>query len=723
MSGNIDFVLKQLYSKAYASLLATIPAEQIATLDASSTGVFYMKTSDLRNIFQFQTDAININDLSAQDMKYYVNMQYWPELFELNPANAMMDQDLSSGLLSVNPISTMERDGTQYSPTKMFVKDDFIRYLAQELFGTYSGVDLFNNKQSLEDNIQDQCDGSARGHSWYDISHALYSVSSINGTHPGLLTDISGYKYMTRYTITSNNLCRELMNQIGSADPNRFCNILETAEMQPVPLYDGDSISFLLTIKPAPNQEKIVNLTTPIKPRNYRIKIFLISDIDTTHLNTSPFTTNYTVEYYRSLKVSIGLIYNVGFSWAQLLAGGYTLQDARNANIPTKILRNSGGFTATQLSPYYNIQQLQNGGYSIQNVLDAGFTIQDINRIGYTASQYVAAGYTAATLYTDYGYSLADLIYARFTAYQLNVAGFTATQLRDMSFSLQSLKDGSYNCLQLQSAGYTVANLKSVHFSIPNILTAYTLNDISSVGYTLTDLSAADINTTQLFQANYSVVQMKSLGYSAMDLKNGGFSVTDMKTAGYTISQLYVATYTVADIVPPFELIDLSSSSYTSTNYTTSGVSLLSLIHAGFTVTQLLRDGYTVLQLAQNGASSIQLALAGVSVSILRNAGYSFTDIVNSATALIDASMALTTIVSKGYSASELRAAGLTATKIINAGFTVNNNRTLTAIALQQSGYSALDLARAGFNSTELRNAGYTLTEIVAAISSLAGNG
>ena len=723
MSGNIDFVLKQLYSKAYASLLATIPTEQIATLDASSTGVFYMKTSDLRNIFQFQTDAININDLSSQDMKYYVNMQYWPALFELNPANAMMDQDLSSGLLSVNPISTMERDGTQYSPTKMFVKDDYIRYLAQELFGTYSGVDLFNNKQSLEDNIQDQCDGSAPGHSWYDISHALYSVASINGTNPGLLTDVSGLKYMTRYTITSNNLCRELMNQIGSADPNRFTQILETTEMQPVPFYDGDSISFLLTIKPAPNQEKIVNLPNPVPPRSYRIKIFLISDTDIIHQNTSPYTTFYTVPYYYSLNVSIGLIYNVGFSWQQLLSGGYTLQDVRNANIPTKVLRNSGGFTATQLAPYYSVQQLQNGGYSIQNVLDASFTIQDIKGIGYTASQFVAAGYIASNLYTNYGYSLSDLIYAQFTASQLNVAGFTASRLRDMSFSLQSLKNGNYNCIELKSAGYTVEQLKSVSFSIPNILTAYSLNDISSVGYTLIDFSSANIDTSQLYQANYNVVQMKSLGYSALDLKNGGFYVTDMKTAGYTVNQFYYGTYIVAEIVPPFQLIDLSSSPYISTNYTSSGVSLLSLINAGFTVSQLLRIGYTVLQLAQNGASSIQLALAGVSVSILRNAGYSFTDIVNSAIALIDASMALTTIVNKGYSASELKSAGLTATQIINAGFNVNNNRAQTASALQQAGYSALDLARAGFNSTELRNAGYTLAEIVSAIGSLANGG
>ena len=718
MTGNIDFVLQKLYSDGFATLLANIPAEEIPVLDTSATGVFYMKTSDLRNIFQFQTDAININDLSSQDMKYYVNMNAWPQLFDLNPANAMMDQDLSSGLLSVNPIATMETNGQKYSPTKMFVKDDFIRYLALSLFGTYSGVDLFNNKQALEDNVQAQCDGSAKGHSWHDISASLYSVDMTIGTNPGLLTDISGLKYMTRYTITPNNLCRELMNQIGYSDPNRFSNILSTVDMQPLPLYDGDSISFSLSIKPAPGQENIVNLPNTIPARNYRIKIYMISDTDTIHQNTSPFTTMYTTAYYYSKKVSIGLIYDIGFSWEQIFAGGYTLQDVRNANIAPVILR-IGGFTATQIVTYYTAQQLVSGGYSIQNLLDASFTILQLNRLGYNASQYIAAGFTASTLYTT-GYSLPDLVYSQFNASQLNVAGFTATQLRDLSFSLQKLKDGSYNCIDLQTAGYTVADLKSVHFSIPNILTAYSLNDISNVGYVATDFSAANISTTQLFQANYSVVEMKTIGYSAADLKSGGFPVSDMKNAGYTILQFYNAGYTVADIVPPFPLIDLSSSRYIAQDYNNSGVSLLTLINTGFTVVQLLGDGYTVLQLAQNGASSTQLVLAGVYVSVLRTAGYSFTDIVSSAVGLIDASYSIINIVRKGYSASELKAAGLTATQLITAGFNVSNNRNATASALQQAGYSALDLARAGFTSTELRSAGYTLSEIVVAIAALA---
>jgi len=718
MEGNIDFVIKKFYSNEFTTLLANIPTEQIPVIDTSATGVFYMKTSDLRNIFQFQTDAININDLSSQDLKYYVNMNAWPAFFDLNPANAMMDQDLSSGLLSVNPIATMEKTGQRYSPTKMFVKDDFIRYLALSLFGTYSGVDLFNNQQALEDNIQAQCDGSAHGHSWYDISASFHNVDMHVGTDPRLLTDISGLKYMTRYAITPNNLCRELMNQIGFSDPNRFCNILPTANMQSVPLYDGDSISFVLSISPAPRQEQIVNLQSRIPARNYKIKIYMISDTDTTHQNTSPYTTFYTVAYYYSKKVSVGLIYDVGFSWAQILAGGYTLQDIRNANIAPLVLR-IGGFTATQLASYYTAQQLVTGGFSIQNLLDASFTILQLDRLGYNASQYIAAGFSASTLYAA-GYSLADLVYSQFTTGQLNVAGFTASQLRDMSFSLQQLKDGSYNCVNLQSAGYTVAELKSVRFSIPNILTAYSLNDISNVGYVATDFSAANITTTQLYQANYSVVEMKTIGYSAADLKSGGFAVTDMKNAGYTILQFYNASYLVSEIVPPYPLIDLSSSLYKSQDYTTSGVSLLSLINAGFTVVQLLKDGYTVLQLAQNGASSTQLVLAGVSVSVLRNAGYSFTDIVSSAQGLMDASYSTINIIKYGYSASELKSAGLTATQIINAGFNVNNNRTSTASALQQAGYSALDLARAGFTSTELRSAGYTLSEIVVAIASLA---
>lgn len=719
MPENINFVLNKLYSNAYSTLLATIPTEQIPVMDASATGVFYMKTSDLRNVFQFQTDAIGINDLSSQNMKFYTMMEHWPQLFELNPANAMMDQDLSSGLLSVNPIATMENPDLVYSPTKMFVKHDFIRYLAYSLFGgSYSGVDLFSNQKALEDNIQQECDGSGPGHSWYDISNALYSVSSISGTNPGLLLDMSGLKYMTRNTISPDNLCRELMDQIGGNAPTRFQNILATSNIQSVPLFDGDSISFLLTLTPNPGQERIVLRSTPVPPRTYRIKIYLISDTDTIHQNTSPFSTDYTPAYYYSKNVSIGLIYNIGFSWEQLLGGGYTLQDIRNANLSTKILK-IGGFSATQLISYYTIQQLQQGGYSIQNLLDASFTIMQINNLGYTANQFIAAGFSASTLFSE-GYSLLDLVNAKFTASLLNIAGFTSSQLRDMSFTLLQLKDGSYNSIQLQSAGYSAQQLKSVSFSIPNILTAYSLNDISNIGYSLTDFSSANISTTQMFEANYSVVGMKTLGYSALDLKNGGFAVTDMQNAGYTISQFYYATYLVSDIVPPFNLIDLSSSLYVKRDYNNSGISLLSLINSGFSVTQLLNDGYSVLELAQNGASSIQLALAGVSVSILRNAGYSFTDIVNSVVALINAFLPLNTIISRGYSANEFKAAGLTATQLINAGFKVNNNRADTASALQQAGYSAVDLARAGFNSNELRNAGYTLSEIVSAIASLA---
>jgi hypothetical protein len=66
----------------------------VLSISGDAVAVLYVKTSDMQKVFQFQTDAINVNDLSSQDMKFYVDMSLWPTsqaLNPLNPANAMMD--------------------------------------------------------------------------------------------------------------------------------------------------------------------------------------------------------------------------------------------------------------------------------------------------------------------------------------------------------------------------------------------------------------------------------------------------------------------------------------------------------------------------------------------------------------------------------------------------------------------------------------------------------
>lgn len=282
----INFVLTDLSSSVTLSTQATL-AQTILSISGDATAVFFVKTNDMKNVFQFETDAVNINDLSSQDIKFYVDMARWPTNYlpQVNPANAMMDiTGHSTGAISnVSGINSLP-----YDHNKQLVKHDFLRYVAQRMFNTYQAVDLFQNQLEVIQNIESVCDGSAPGHSWYDISKSLHSVA-INGTNPGLLLDQNGEKYMTVASTSADNLCRELFTQIVGSAASRFegGTILNGGVRQPLLFLDGDSINFNLTINAAAGQNSVNNLTGPVIPsRTYTIKIVMISPTDVTNVHT-----------------------------------------------------------------------------------------------------------------------------------------------------------------------------------------------------------------------------------------------------------------------------------------------------------------------------------------------------------------------------------------------------------------------------------------------------
>jgi hypothetical protein len=276
---SINFVLTDLASSVQLSLSGQLSVEEPATLDVSATAVFYAKTTDFKRVFQFQTDAIDVNNIPSSDVKFYVDMAQWPAGLVVNPANAMLDAPLSSGA-----ISSQGQTGP-YSDDKMLVKHDFVRYLALKLFNTYYATDIFNNEEELVTNIGTICGGGAAGASWYDISASLQEVST-TGTHAGLREDASGNKYMGVDSTGADNLCRELFNQIAYTMPHRFSNVVASDSRQSLLLQDGDSINFKVTIAAAPGQESLTGVA-PIPARNYKIKINLISDTNTA-TNTVP---------------------------------------------------------------------------------------------------------------------------------------------------------------------------------------------------------------------------------------------------------------------------------------------------------------------------------------------------------------------------------------------------------------------------------------------------
>jgi hypothetical protein len=284
---SIDFVLDR-FSAAYTlSQSATMfEGTSLAFTDASATAVFYVSQTDMQNVFKFQSDSFDMNDLSASDIRYFTYMENWPAGLVINPVNAMLDKSGSANAITQIGI-----------PNKMLVKHDFIRYLALKLFNTPSGVDLFNNESELIAHLNDMGNSSYQN----DISGSLWKYATNASTeidNTNFILDASSNVKCTTDHLTSNdNICRELFNQILYANKSRFSDIsLNTLGVRSLPILTGDSISYRFTVFPKAGQNDITGVAA-FGGRSYRIKLLVVADVsgeNTTVDNTELSTANVT---------------------------------------------------------------------------------------------------------------------------------------------------------------------------------------------------------------------------------------------------------------------------------------------------------------------------------------------------------------------------------------------------------------------------------------------
>ena len=261
----IQFILSALESSVQMDLSGSILATAPIPIDASAVAVYQVSVADMRALFQFQTDSYDVTDLDATDIKYYVNPGSFPAF---NPVNSMMDATDSSGAIALTTAG-----GANLASDKMLVAHDFVRYLAQQLFNTYLGVDLFNNEVALLNSLRSICDDSAATHTWFDIKTSLDLVG-VSGTHADI-DGSAGQKYMTNSNNTAENLCRVLFEQMTSTDIARFATVVGQDTPQDLPFHEGDSISFKLNISPADGQEALTGLASAINARSYEIRMEL----------------------------------------------------------------------------------------------------------------------------------------------------------------------------------------------------------------------------------------------------------------------------------------------------------------------------------------------------------------------------------------------------------------------------------------------------------------
>lgn len=265
---SINFVLDR-FSAAYTlSQSATMfEGTSIALADVSATAVFYVSEADMQNVFKFQSDSFDIDDLSSSDIRYFTYMSNWPAGLVINPVNAMLDKnDSRTPIIDVG------------IPNKMLVKHDFIRYLALRLFNTSSGVDLFNNETELISHL------NSMGYASYqnDISGTLWKYATTASTAVDntnfILDATADAKCTTDHFTTNENICRELFNQILHANKQRFSDISpNTLGVRSLPILNGDSISYRFTVFPKAGQNNITGVPA-FGGRSYRIKLLVVTN-------------------------------------------------------------------------------------------------------------------------------------------------------------------------------------------------------------------------------------------------------------------------------------------------------------------------------------------------------------------------------------------------------------------------------------------------------------
>jgi uncharacterized protein YjdB len=262
-NGNISFTLTSLNTEFTLGVSGECLSSLYNLPSSDATTVFYVKVDDMRNVFKFQSDSIDIDDTPENDIKYYVFKQNWPSTIKLNPAHSMVDVAGSSGMMGTSGM---------FASNKSLLKHDFIRYMASKLFNTIHGVDLFNNESALLENLTMHGENIRN-----EIENKLQNISATS-SDTSLPIDDNGFRYLTNAANTTSNITRELMKQISASNGQRFTSMTDTANIQSVPLLENDTFNILITVNPAANQNNLTGVNV-IEQRVYNVKIVLKNDI------------------------------------------------------------------------------------------------------------------------------------------------------------------------------------------------------------------------------------------------------------------------------------------------------------------------------------------------------------------------------------------------------------------------------------------------------------
>lgn len=258
-------------NKVQMSLLALNKVVNIGTVGIISSGSYDISfnkwnavanceipLNTLRNMFVIQTDGDDINDASDNDIKFYID-----------PSGIPMSISLNNSVVYSGKVA--EVDALNQPLTDQSISKDYVRHLADLLFNTPYGADLFINEGELVTSVN-----TALTQIWSSCVTDLQSIST-KGTNTNL-TGNAGHQYLLASAVdasgnSSFNICRELYKRLAGSVPGRFANLstikvgaTQTAIIDPsynnlyyLPLEAGDQILMRVVLMPSPSQNSFAN--------------------------------------------------------------------------------------------------------------------------------------------------------------------------------------------------------------------------------------------------------------------------------------------------------------------------------------------------------------------------------------------------------------------------------------------------------------------------------
>ena len=264
MSSSELFYLAPLNVDATSSL-AALSGSPSGTFSGDAIANVDITLSTFRSLFQFQTDSTEISNDVADDVKFRV-------VYESSDAPLGMDintyAEVVDGAIDANAVNNN-------------ITYDYTRYLAQNLFNTHLGVDLFSNEAELRSGLNDSFKTN-----FNDVLLALAASGSTNQND-------------------TTSPSRIIFNQLIANRPERFndiynneAEVVDGQHWYYMPGEVGDKFFFLVNVASYEDQQKLTDSTstTQIPVRSYLISATIVPQPTVfTYSNGSFLRTSETV--------------------------------------------------------------------------------------------------------------------------------------------------------------------------------------------------------------------------------------------------------------------------------------------------------------------------------------------------------------------------------------------------------------------------------------------